>query len=200
MSIKPLTTLSPPWSWWATTVANRLRPAAVSVPGLRQWWRKTAIFFNRIDDNHGFQIFQKSIKSDYFEVFFPLRVYFPKTLFLFLKFVLQSSCFLFRGMVRNGIWESLLLFLFHGTEFRVVFSSAEGFGREFREIASIFVPWTEFGVFFLFPWRVWKGIPRACFYFCSTVRNSELFSLTRKGSERNSESFCSAEQPEFRRK
>jgi hypothetical protein len=33
----------------------------------------------------------------------------------------------------------MLLFLFHGTEFRVVFSSAEMFGREFREIDSIFV-------------------------------------------------------------
>jgi hypothetical protein len=27
----------------------------------------------------------------------------------------------------------LLLFLFHGTEFRVIFSSAEGFGTEFRD-------------------------------------------------------------------
>jgi hypothetical protein len=70
------------------------------------------------------------------------------------------SGFLFRGMVRNGIPRvcfyfcsternselfslprkgselnsaSMLLFLFHGTEFRVVFSSAEGFGTEFRE-------------------------------------------------------------------
>ena len=69
------------------------------------------------------------------------------------------SCGLFRGMVRNGIpriyiyfgsternselfflpekgseqnYGSLLLFLFHGTEFRVIFSSAEGFGTEFR--------------------------------------------------------------------
>jgi hypothetical protein len=39
-----------------------------------------------------------------------------------------------------------------------------------------------------------------CFYFCFTERNSELFSLPRKGSERNSEIFSSAEQPEFRRK
>jgi hypothetical protein len=72
------------------------------------------------------------------------------------------SCFLFRGMVRNGIprvcfyfwskernsklfslprkglernFESMLLFLFHGTEFRVVTSSAEGFGTEFREVS-----------------------------------------------------------------
>ncbi len=36
--------------------------------------------------------------------------------------------------------ESLLLFLFHGTEFRVAFSSAEEFGRKFRELASSLVP------------------------------------------------------------
>jgi hypothetical protein len=75
------------------------------------------------------------------------------------------------GSERNS--DSLLLYLFHGTEFRDIFSSAEGFGREFWEYASIFV---------------------------SSERNSELFSLPRKGSERNSEVFCSAEQPEFRRK
>ncbi len=28
----------------------------------------------------------------------------------------------------------MLLFLFHGTEFRVIFSSAEGFGTEFRDV------------------------------------------------------------------
>ncbi len=66
----------------------------------------------------------------------------------------------FSSAVRNS--DSLLLYLFHGTEFRVVFSSAEGFGREFREYASIFV---------------------------STERNSELFSLPLKCSERNSERF-----------
>ncbi len=36
----------------------------------------------------------------------------------------------------EGISESLLLFLVHGTEFRVVFSSAEGFGTEFRKFLS----------------------------------------------------------------
>jgi hypothetical protein len=103
------------------------------------------------------------------------------------------SCFLFRGLVRNRIprvcfyfcsteqnselfslprngseqnSESLLLFLFHRTAFQVVFSSAEGFGREFREYASIFVPR--------------NGIP-SCFLFPG------------KGSERNSAGFCSAE-------
>jgi hypothetical protein len=36
----------------------------------------------------------------------------------------------------NNLWRShfiLLLFLLHGTEFRVVFSSTEGFGTEFRD-------------------------------------------------------------------
>ncbi len=74
----------------------------------------------------------------------------------------NSELFLFRGMVGNGIptvcfyvcsternselsslsrkglepnSESLILFLFHGKEFRVVFSSAEGFGTEFREVS-----------------------------------------------------------------
>jgi hypothetical protein len=36
-----------------------------------------------------------------------------------------------KGSERNS--ENLHLFWFHGTEFRVVFSSAEGFGTEFRD-------------------------------------------------------------------
>jgi hypothetical protein len=71
----------------------------------------------------------------------------------------------------------------------VVFSSAEWFGTEFREFASIFVPRNGIPSCFLFRWRVRKRILRLWFYFCSTERNSELFSLPRKCSERNSESF-----------
>ncbi len=85
---------------------------------------------------------------------------------LFLKFWAAAFCSEQVYLPRNGSErnsDSLLLYLFHGTEFRVVFSSAEGFGREFSEYASIFV---------------------------STERNSKLFSLPRKGSERNSEVFC----------
>jgi hypothetical protein len=123
----------------------------------------------------------------------------------------NQSCVLFRGMVQNGIpriciyfgsaernselcslpengseqnYGSLLLFLFHGTEFRVISSSTEGFGTEFRDFRRM----------------VRNRIMGVCFYFCSTEWNSELFPLPRKGSERNSEIFCSAEQPEFRRK
>ncbi len=133
-----------------------------------------------------------------------------------------------RTLICRGLSSSILQrFFLYGTEFRVVFSSAEGFGTEFREFASIFVPsngtpscfssaegfGTEFWEYayifvprngtpscFLFRGRVRNGIPRVCFYLRSTERNSELFSLPRKDPERNSEGFCSAEQLEFRRK
>jgi hypothetical protein len=65
--------------------------------------------------------------------------------------------------VSEGNFESLLLFLFHGTEFRVVFSSAEWF---------------------------WNRILGVYYYFYSMKWNSELFSLPRNGSERNSALFC----------
>ncbi len=80
------------------------------------------------------------------------------------RFVRHGTEFRVVSLPRNGSKrnsDSLFLFLFHRTESRVVFSSEEGFGTEFREHASI----------------------------CSTERNSELFSHLRKGSERNSESF-----------
>ncbi len=64
-----------------------------------------------------------------------------------------------------------------------------GFGREFWECAFIFVPRNGIWGCFLFRLSVQMGIPRVCFYFNSTERNSELFSLPQKGSERNSERF-----------
>jgi hypothetical protein len=67
--------------------------------------------------------------------------------------------------IRRGLSSSFLpRFFLHETEFRVVFSSAEWFGTEFREFASIFVPR--------------NGIP-SCFL------------SPRKGSEGNSESMRS---------
>jgi hypothetical protein len=80
------------------------------------------------------------------------------------------------SLPRNGLernFENLRLFLVQGTEFQVVFSSAEGFGTEFREYASIFVPRNGIPSCYLFRGKVRNGIPRG---------------------------FCSAEQPEFRRK
>ncbi len=100
------------------------------------------------------------------------------------KSVLQKSCssnqnwpYVFvREMLRKK-WksESWLLFLFHRTEF--------------REFASIFVPWKGISNCFLFCRMIQNGIPRVCSYFCSTVQISKHFSPLQNGSERNSESF-----------
>ncbi len=98
-------------------------------------------------------------------VSFPRNGSEPHSESFFLFFVARKgilSCVLSRGMVRNRIprvcfyfgstkWNSklcslpqkgseqnygsLFLFLFHGTEFRVVLSSAEGFGTEFQEFS-----------------------------------------------------------------
>jgi hypothetical protein len=69
------------------------------------------------------------------------------------------------GPERNS--ESWLLFLFHGTEFRIDFSSAVRFVRKFREFASIFGPQNGIPSCFLFRGRVWNAIPRI-----SVPRNS----------------------------
>ncbi len=66
--------------------------------------------------------------------------------------------FLFHGTefrVRNG-FKCWLLFLFHGTEFQVVFSSTVWFRTEFREFASFFLSERN-SVSFLFPGTA--GIP-----------------------------------------
>ncbi len=93
----------------------------------------------------------------------PLWLLWHRTLLL--KFWAAEFCVEQVSLPRNCSERnsnSLLLYFFHGTEFRVVFSSAEGFGREFWEYSSIFV---------------------------STEGNSELFSLLLKCSEGNSESL-----------
>jgi hypothetical protein len=72
----------------------------------------------------------------------------PRVQSLFLFFVARKGipriCIYFGSTERNSElcslqekgseqnYGSLLLFLFHGTEFRVIFSSAEEFGTEFR--------------------------------------------------------------------
>ncbi len=50
----------------------------------------------------------------------------------------------------------------------MVYSSAECFGKAFREFASIFVPRNGILSCFLYRARLWNVIPRVCFYFCST--------------------------------
>ncbi len=51
------------------------------------------------------------------------------------EFCVEQVSLPWNGSERNS--DSLLLYFFHGTEFQVVFSSAEVFGREFREFASV---------------------------------------------------------------
>ncbi len=65
------------------------------------------------------------------------------------------------------------------------FSSAEWFGTEFPEFASIFVArnGTEFRAVFSSD----EQFGTECSYFCCTERNFELFSLLLKGSEGNSD-------------
>jgi hypothetical protein len=111
----------------------------------------------------------------------------PRVCFYICSTEWKSEMFSLPLKCSKGNSESLLLYLFHGTEFRVVFSSAEMFGREFQEIDSIFVQRNGIPSCFLFRGRVRNGIP-TCFLFRGRLRN---------GIPRV---FCSAEQPEFRRK
>jgi hypothetical protein len=63
--------------------------------------------------------------------------------------------------------------------------SVKCFRKEFRE----FVPRNRMPSCFIFFGIFRKGIPSVCFYFCSTERNSKLFSLPSNGSERNNKSL-----------
>ncbi len=80
------------------------------------------------------------------------------------QFLAAIFCSELFSLPRNGSeWhsKSLLQCFFYAMEFRVVFSSVEGFGIEFRELLLFLFHGTEFRAFY----------------------------LLRKGSERNSESF-----------
>jgi hypothetical protein len=83
------------------------------------------------------------------------------------------------GTERNS--ENLHIFWFHGPEFRVVFSSAEGFGTDLWEFASIFVPRNGIPSCFLFRGRVRNGIPRFSVprNNRNSVGNNRLFRLFR---------------------
>ncbi len=106
---------------------------------------------------------------------------FPRVCFYFCSTERTSELLSLLLKSSEGNSESLLLFWFHGTEFRVDFSSAEGFGREFWEFASIFVQRNGIPSCFLFHGRVRDGIPTA---FCSaehpdSAGNNHLFRLFR---------------------
>jgi hypothetical protein len=92
--------------------------------------------------------------------FFCLRNGIPRACFYFCfrERIPKLFSLPWNGSQRNSM--CLLLFLFHGTKFKIVVSSTEWFGMESRDYA----------------------------YFCSRVQNSEHFSPLRNGLERNSES------------
>jgi hypothetical protein len=89
---------------------------------------------------------------------------------LHVLYILQTvltTCFLprhasERNSKRLAISSNLrwLLILFHGTEFRVGFSSAEWFGTEFQVFAFIFVPRYRIPTIFLLCGVVRNGISR----------------------------------------
>ncbi len=89
------------------------------------------------------------------------------------------SCFLFRWRIRKGILRVCFYFCFDGTEFRVVFSSTEVFGRKFRDFSSVFVHRNGIPSCFLFRGRVRNGIPRFSVPRNSrnSVGNNHLFRL-----------------------
>ncbi len=61
-----------------------------------------------------------------------------------------------RGLEQN--YGSLLIFLFHGTEFLVFFFSAEGFGTEFRGISVPRNNWNSVGITIFSVYSVFRGI------------------------------------------
>ncbi len=93
-----------------------------------------------------------------------LRNKIPKVCFYFSSTERNSELFSFpRNNPEQNFESSLLFFLFHGTQFRAVFSSAKCYGTKSRKFAS---------TVFLFNGTEFRA-----------------FSLPRNGSDRNSESF-----------
>jgi hypothetical protein len=105
----------------------------------------------------------------------------------------KQNVFIPDSFARNS--GNLLLFLFHETEFLVVFSSSERLRTEF---ASIFVLRNRIPSCFHFRGMVYNRIPRVCFFFHSMVQNSEHFFLCRTVQNGIPRVFCYSEQLEFR--
>jgi hypothetical protein len=105
----------------------------------------------------------------------------PRVCFSFCSTERNSELFFLPLKSSEGNFKSLLLVWYHGTEFWVVFSSAEGFGRKFWEFACIFVQRNGIPNCFLFRGRVRNGIPRVSVPRNSrnSVRNNHLFRLFR---------------------
>jgi hypothetical protein len=87
------------------------------------------------------------------------------------------------SLLRNGSEQNskgLLLFLFHGTEFRVVFSSAEWFRMKFRELLLFVFHCTKFQTFFSSAEFREFSVPRNNWNFAETNQLFRLFCLPQK--------------------
>jgi hypothetical protein len=93
-------------------------------------------------------------------------------------FVLGTKFKLF-SLSRNSSernFASLLLFLFHGTEFRAFFSSTEWFWTEFREFSVPLKSWNSVGTNHLFRDFVYSVFPRI---FLSDIPNpTQTYTVT----------------------
>jgi hypothetical protein len=110
----------------------------------------------------------------------------------------ESVFFLQNALAQNS--ESLLLFLFHGKEFRVVFSSTEWFGAEFQVFAYLYLSSTEgnSGLIFL-PRNGSERNSESLFLFLFHGTELWAFFSSAEVSDRNSESFLFRSQPECHR-
>jgi hypothetical protein len=119
-------------------------------------------------------------KSSFLTIFWHFRL---------LRFA--RSWFHFRGMVGSfgtAFREFVSIFVAHkGIPSCVLFRGM--FGTVFWEFASVFVQRNGIPSCVLFRRRVRNRNIGVCFYFYSTERISELFSLPGKDSERNSDEF-----------
>ncbi len=102
-------------------------------------------------------------------------MYIKSCLTLFLKYSAAAFCSDLASHYESFFWDT--------------FSSEEWFGTEFRELTSILITRNGIPSCVFSRRRVRNRIMGVFFYFCFMERNSELFSLSRKGLERNSKNF-----------
>jgi hypothetical protein len=114
----------------------------------------------------------------------------PRVCFYFSSTERNSELFSLPLKGSEGNSESMLLFLVHGTEFRVVFSSAEGFGTEFRDFLFRGIAGIPSEITLCSVYSVFRGI-----IFLSEIPNpicicSRILQSASKNSKKNLDSYC----------
>ncbi len=117
------------------------------------------------------------------------------TLFTFKKSVgSRVYTFFLKPLEKSRCWPRVVFLFFFLISLSIDLKAVQ------HDLGFCFTCTSKYNNWSWFRWRVRKGILRVCFYFCFHGTEFHVFSLPLKGSEGNSEVFCSAEQPEFRRK